>query len=73
VRYPAPITDGIGFEFFSEGNSGFLMTNVPRRLDDRASAFCSTFIRRNGDIKIRSSRGEARQRSDRDVLEFILN
>lgn len=50
-------SDGIRFEFFSEENSRFLMTNLPRRLDDRVvlQLYRSAFIRRNGDVKLRSS------------------
>jgi hypothetical protein len=49
--------DGVRFEFFSEENSRFLMTDLPRRLDDRVvlELYKSAFLRRNGSPKIRSS------------------
>ncbi len=50
--------DGIPFEFFSEENTRFLPTDIPRSLDDRVVLdLChSAWLRRNGsaDIKPRS-------------------
>ena len=50
--------DGVKFEFFSEENSKFLPTNLPRRLDDRVvlELYRSVFLRRNGNPDIRSKR-----------------
>jgi hypothetical protein len=49
--------DGIRFEFFSEENSKFYITDIPYRLDDRRvlEMYKSGFLFRNGEPKIRSS------------------
>jgi hypothetical protein len=49
--------DGIRFEFFSEENSKFYITDIPYRLDDRRALamYKSGYLFRNGKPKIRSS------------------
>ena len=48
--------DGIGFEFFSEENSKFLITDIPFKLDDKAvlKLYQSGFMHRNSNPKINS-------------------
>ena len=50
------LADGVRFEFFSEDNSHFLITDIPYRLDDRVvlRLYRSAFVHRNGDLKVNS-------------------
>lgn len=49
--------DGFGFEFFSEENSKFLITDIPYKLDDKAvlKLYLAGFLHRNSNPKIDSA------------------
>jgi hypothetical protein len=56
--------DGIKFEFFSEENTRFLSTNIPRSLDDGVvlKLYQSAFLRRNANPETRSKRVKLRNK-----------